>query len=216
MAKLVILNQGLSGQTYDLKVGRTTIGRVDDNSFEISDPSVSSHHAEIHWRGPEATDALFRDLGSTNGSFINGERITEAVLKLGQSLRLGYVELSFLDDSAPIPAPVASAPAPAPSPSAPPPLGAPAPAAKPASPAPVQEPAKKTADGTLVIPRGVSLTDLEQGGTRGGGFNNNTTVFSKKKRNPNKIFIVGGIVVGVIILILIIVAFIFATGSSHQ
>jgi hypothetical protein len=216
MAKLVILNQGLSGHSYDLKVGRTTIGRVDDNSFEISDPSVSSHHCEIHWRGGDAKEAFFRDLGSTNGSFLNGEKFTEGVIVPGQSLRLGYVELSFVDESGgPVslpsaPAPAAAAAPSAPEPSAPaayqpPPPPPPAPANNPPPPPP-----KKSSESTLVIPRGVDMRELEQGGTKAGGFNN-TTIFTKKKKNPNKIFVVVGCVIGFVIVVLIIVAFVFVS-----
>jgi len=213
MAKLVILNQGLSGHSYDLKVGRTTIGRVDDNSFEISDPSVSSHHCEVHWRGDDAKELFFRDLGSTNGSFINGDRITEGVVIPGQTLRLGYVELNFVteaDGVAPAPSAPAASSAPAPSvPSAPPPVLAPAPA--PSAPPP---PPKKTNEGTLIIPRGVNMSELEQGGPKAGGFNN-TTIFSKKKKNPNKIFIIVGSIFAVIIIVLIIFALVLVN-SGHR
>ena len=44
MAKLVILTQGMTGRAHELNVDRTTIGRVEDNTFQIVDPSVSSHH----------------------------------------------------------------------------------------------------------------------------------------------------------------------------
>jgi len=204
MAKLVILNQGLSGHSYDLKVGRTTIGRVDDNSFEISDPSVSSHHCEIHWRGGDAKEAFFRDLGSTNGSFLNGEKFTEGVITPGQSLRLGYVELSFVDESAgAVPVPPPSAAPAAPQPTAPPPVSSPPP-----------PPPKKSSEGTLVIPRGVNLSELEQGGTKAGGFNN-TTIFAKKKKNPNKVFIIVGSIFAVVIVVLIIVALVLVN-SGHK
>jgi predicted component of type VI protein secretion system len=221
MAKLVILNQGLSGHSYDLKVGKTTIGRVEDNSFEISDPSVSSHHCEIHWRGGDAKEVFFRDLGSTNGSFVDDEKVDETVLKLGQRLRLGYVELSFLDEAEAEALAVAQALEAAAIAAAPPSVAAaaappPPPPAAPRSPAPtsVAQIAKKAPEGTHVIQRGVSLTELEQGGPKTGSFNN-TTVFGKKKKNPNKIFIVIGSIIGVIILVLIIVGFVLVNGSHH-
>ena len=66
MSKLVILNQGMTGRTFELNIERTTVGRVEDNTFQIADGSVSSHHAEIILRG---SDILIRDLGSTNGTF---------------------------------------------------------------------------------------------------------------------------------------------------
>jgi hypothetical protein len=217
MAKLVILNQGLSGHSYDLKVGRTTIGRVDDNSFEISDPSVSSHHCEIHWRGGDAKEAFFRDLGSTNGSFLNGEKFTEGVITPGQSLRLGYVELSFVDESAgAVPVPPPSAAPAAPQPTAPPPVSSPPPPPPATAPAnnPPPPPPKKSSEGTLVIPRGVNLSELEQGGTKAGGFNN-TTIFAKKKKNPNKVFIIVGSIFAVVIVVLIIVALVLVN-SGHK
>lgn len=168
MAKLVILNQGMTGRTFEVNVERTTVGRVEDNTFQIADGSVSSHHAEILLQG---SDLLVKDIGSTNGTFINGEKITEAVLKPGQSLRFGQVELK-IDDGTPVSAP-AAAPAPA--------------------------PASKKQDAAMAITRGVSLTDLEQSGVRPAGFDTNTS-FSKKSNKINTYFIIGGIIVGVVIL----------------
>src|ERR1700761_5453945 len=91
MAKLVVLNEGLTGQSYQLKVDTTTIGRVEDNTFQIPQSSVSSHHCEILLRG---NDVIVKDLNSTNGTFINNNQITgEGVLKPGQILKLGEVEI---------------------------------------------------------------------------------------------------------------------------
>ena len=187
MAKLVILNQGMTGRSFDLNVERTTVGRVEDNTFQIADASVSSHHAEVLLRG---TEVVIRDLNSTNGTFINNEKISEATLKSGQTLRFGQVEIK-LDDGNPAnaPAPAASAPAPA-------------------------TPKKSFEGATMVMSRGVSLTDLEQGGTRPPGFDTNT-VFSKKKNKVNTYFIIGGIVVAVIIVVLIIIALKAASGGGQ-
>ncbi len=90
MAKLVLLSPGLTGRTHELKVDKTTIGRVEDNTFQIAEPSVSSHHCEVLLRG---SDIVVRDLNSTNGTFINGEKVTESTLKPGQILRLGQIEM---------------------------------------------------------------------------------------------------------------------------
>ena len=93
MAKLVILSPGMAGRSHELKVDKTTIGRVDDNTFPIAEPSVSSHHCEILLRG---ADVVVHDLNSTNGTFINGNQITgEAVLKPCQTLKLGQIELKL-------------------------------------------------------------------------------------------------------------------------
>ncbi len=90
MARLVVLSEGFTGLSYEIKAEVTTVGRVDDNAWQIADASVSSHHAEIHLRGD---GVWIKDLDSTNGSFIDGEPITEAPLKPGQILRLGEIDM---------------------------------------------------------------------------------------------------------------------------
>jgi pSer/pThr/pTyr-binding forkhead associated (FHA) protein len=91
MAKLVVLSEGLTGKSCELKGEKTTIGRMDDNAFQISEGSVSSHHCEVLLRGKEI---VVKDLNSTNGTFVSGERVTnEHALKPGQILRLGQIEM---------------------------------------------------------------------------------------------------------------------------
>src|SRR5881409_506283 len=102
MPRLVLLSEGLTGRTYELKTDKTTVGRVSDNAFEIAEASVSSHHCEILLRG---NDVVVKDLGSTNGTFINGEKITEAVLRPGQILRCGMIEMRLESGEAPIAGP---------------------------------------------------------------------------------------------------------------
>jgi predicted component of type VI protein secretion system len=194
MSKLVILNQGMTGRTFELNIDRTTVGRLEDNTFQIADGSVSSHHAEILLRG---ADIVVRDLNSTNGTFINNEKITETILKPGQTLRFGQVELK-IDDGKPVTAP----PPPAPSFSAPPMP----------TPAPAVSSQKKAMEGTMIIPRGVSLEQLEQGGSRAPGFDTKGAGFSKKTNKINTYFIIGGIIVAVIIIGLIL----FAMGMARS
>jgi pSer/pThr/pTyr-binding forkhead associated (FHA) protein len=169
MAKLVIQNQGMTGRACELQADRTTIGRVEDNTFQIADPSVSSHHCEVHLRG---SDIVIRDLNSTNGSFINGNKVEENVLKPGQILRLGQVELKLEVEGM-----VAAVPS--------------------ASSTPSGAPVKKQVDATMLMPRGVSMGDLEKVGAPP-GFDKNTS-FSKKSNKTNKYFIIIGIVVAVVI-----------------
>ncbi|HXB60625.1 MAG TPA: FHA domain-containing protein, partial [Candidatus Acidoferrales bacterium] len=173
MAKLVVLTQSMAGRSCDLASERTTIGRVEENNFQISEPSVSSRHCEILLRG---NDIVVRDLGSTNGTFINGEKITgEGVLKPGQTLRLGNVELKLDAPGAP---------------------GAPAPASGSApAPAPATPPKKEAAK---PVTGGVRMSDLEGGGRT---VAIDTSVFTKKKPSKNLYFWIG---VGVAILVIII------------
>ncbi|MBA4147786.1 MAG: FHA domain-containing protein [Verrucomicrobia bacterium] len=99
MARLVILSEGLTGRSHELKVEKTTVGRVEDNAFQIPEPSVSSHHCEIIQRGP---DFYVHDLNSTNGTFVNGQQVTnEALLRPGGVFRLGTVDVRFEVPGAP-------------------------------------------------------------------------------------------------------------------
>jgi len=176
MAKLVVLSAGLNGRSHELNVDKTTIGRVDDNTFQVADPSVSSHHCEVLLRGNEV---VIRDLNSTNGTFINGEKISESVLKAGQTLRLGQIELQLLTEGMPMPTATVSSPAPA--------------AASPAA------PARKAIDQTTAtMQRGVSLNELSEG-ARPTGFDTTSKGFSKKDNKANRLFIIGAIVVFVVI-----------------
>jgi pSer/pThr/pTyr-binding forkhead associated (FHA) protein len=90
MARLVVLTEGFAGRACELKAVRTTIGRLEDNAFQIPEPSVSSHHCEVQLRGQ---DIIVKDLDSTNGTYVDGEPVTETLLKPGQVLRLGQVEI---------------------------------------------------------------------------------------------------------------------------
>lgn len=95
MLKLVVLSPGMTGRAHELKLDKTSIGRLEDNTFQIAEPSVSSHHCEVLLRG---NNVVVRDLNSTNGTYISGERITERMLKPGQILRLGQVEMRLETD----------------------------------------------------------------------------------------------------------------------
>jgi hypothetical protein len=75
-----------------LKPGSNQIGRGDLNDFRIGDPSVSSSHCQIEVRDGTA---VIRDLGSTNGTFLNEAQIQESGLVTGQSIRLGGVEMLY-------------------------------------------------------------------------------------------------------------------------
>ena len=97
MPRLVLLTEGFTGRSFELKAERSTVGRLEDNNFQIPAPSVSSHHCEILLKG---NDVVVKDLDSTNGTFINGEQVTEAVLTVGQTVRFGSVE-ARLEASAP-------------------------------------------------------------------------------------------------------------------
>lgn len=98
MPKLVVLSEGMTGRSHDLTQPMITIGRLEDNVFQIPEPSVSSHHCEVHLRGG---DVVIKDLNSTNGTFINGQKVTdEAIAKPGQIIRFGQVEVRLEGEQA--------------------------------------------------------------------------------------------------------------------
>jgi hypothetical protein len=108
----LIVNPGTdSAWEIPLRNGTATLGRLDGNDFVVADPSVSSHHCAISVRN---STVVIKDLGSSNGTFIDEQPVTEAELLPGQSLRLGEVQMR-LEETVPAPAAVrATAPAPAP------------------------------------------------------------------------------------------------------
>ena len=82
--------------SFDLGEEKVTIGRLAHNSLQIDDLSVSSHHADIFL---EAGRYHLHDPGSTNGTYVNGEQVTDAILRNGDELRFGSVEGLFLSEA---------------------------------------------------------------------------------------------------------------------
>jgi hypothetical protein len=73
MAKLIFINPEHAAQVYELTLEKTTVGRAAGNTLVIPDGSLSAQHCEIHVNGPEV---IVRDLGSRNGTFVNGAKLT--------------------------------------------------------------------------------------------------------------------------------------------
>jgi pSer/pThr/pTyr-binding forkhead associated (FHA) protein len=90
MARLSVKTDGLNARLIDLKLGTNRVGRHPDNDFRIEHPTISSVHCEIVLH---ADGVLLRDLESTNGTFVNDEKVREVQLAPGQTVRLGDVEL---------------------------------------------------------------------------------------------------------------------------
>jgi pSer/pThr/pTyr-binding forkhead associated (FHA) protein/tetratricopeptide (TPR) repeat protein len=91
---LVYAKGDKKGQRVELTEQRTTIGRKPTNSVVIEDPVSSSYHCEIV-RG--LNGYTIRDLGSTNGTLVNSEMITEAQLTHGARIRIGNTRFVFQD-----------------------------------------------------------------------------------------------------------------------
>ncbi len=96
MAKIIV-NGSDQRREYDLGP-INTVGRHPDNTLQILDRIVSKEHAQII-RQPDGR-FLFRDLGSLNGSFLRGARISEQILGDGDEITLGSTTLTFQERSA--------------------------------------------------------------------------------------------------------------------
>ena len=91
-ATLTVVAGSQNGQRYNLPAGRARMGRGLENEIVIEDARVSRNHAEIYPRGNEW---YLRDLGSTNGTYVNGYGIRERALESGDRVSLGGAELVF-------------------------------------------------------------------------------------------------------------------------
>jgi len=121
MLKLVANPTSPGTREFPLGPGTNYAGRGYSNDVKIEDPSVSTNHAQII---VENGRVIIKDLGSMNGTYINGMPVTEAVIHPGESIRLGAVELLFEDDVPAIRTEVVTKPRPDPVP-VPPPMPAP-------------------------------------------------------------------------------------------
>jgi hypothetical protein len=81
-----------SGRSFQLTEGSHVIGRGQDSSFRLPDTGVSRRHVEISWDGQTAT---LSDLGSTNGTTVNGNPVQTWQLSDGDVIRVGHSSLVF-------------------------------------------------------------------------------------------------------------------------
>jgi hypothetical protein len=107
MPRLVVQPGTPGSWDIPLRPGSNRFGRGEANDFQLDDPSVSTSHCEILVANGTAT---VKDLGSTNGTFVNRARIEEAPLQSGQTLHLGSVEMRYQADAPPLVRAVAAPP----------------------------------------------------------------------------------------------------------
>lgn len=94
MAKLVV-KQGGQAREVPLTKDTISIGRTPENDIELKDSLISRRHTTIVRRGDRY---VLQDLGSSNGTYVNRERVETKTLDHGDVIRLGDVELTFLDE----------------------------------------------------------------------------------------------------------------------
>ena len=81
-----------SNRSFDLHGGTTVIGRGQESDFRLPDTGVSRRHLEINWDGHTAT---LSDLGSTNGTTVNGNPVQTWQLSDGDVIRIGHSTLVY-------------------------------------------------------------------------------------------------------------------------
>lgn len=109
MALLRITSGDSAGASFAIGSGSHRVGRADGNHLRLPDGSVSSAHCEVCL--DNTGRLLVRDLNSTNGTYIENQRVREALVLPGQRLRLGSLELVF-ENSLAAAAPSVAMPAP--------------------------------------------------------------------------------------------------------
>jgi hypothetical protein len=83
------------GRTYPLSIGSTVIGRGDQANLRLPDVGISRRHARLDYDGAQV---VLTDLGSTNGSMVNGQRISAVALNPGDMIQIGTTTLTFRVD----------------------------------------------------------------------------------------------------------------------
>ena len=82
----------VEGKRHVLNTARTVIGRGNDADITISDTGTSRKHVEILWDGERA---MVRDLKSTNGTFLNGRKVSQAALSPDSTVTIGRTAIVF-------------------------------------------------------------------------------------------------------------------------
>ncbi len=93
-ARLLILNGGFEGMSYDLDGPEVLIGRNPTTSITLLDEGISREHAIVVYDEDELSYVI-EDLASTNGTKINGKRVRSAVLAPGDEIQIGQTLFRF-------------------------------------------------------------------------------------------------------------------------
>jgi hypothetical protein len=91
--RLVVTDGALQGTTVPLAGAPITIGRADDSTLVLTDDYVSTRHARLV---PQGDGWVLEDLGSTNGTYLGRQRVTDPVaVALGAQIRVGKTVLEL-------------------------------------------------------------------------------------------------------------------------
>lgn len=97
MASLFVIQGRDQGKRFDLTHALLAIGREANNSVQLHDTEASRRHAELR-RDNASGQYYLTDLGSSNGTFVNSQRVQQHVLKSGDRVQIGRTLMLFTDD----------------------------------------------------------------------------------------------------------------------
>ena len=93
MAKLLLKYEGVTLSSYKLEGDEVSIGRLVGNDIQLDDPAISGHHSRVAIEASAYLDSIkefyLEDLGSTNGTRVNDEKIKRVLLKHGDIVQIG-------------------------------------------------------------------------------------------------------------------------------
>jgi len=95
MAKMILSLDGMVIRDYSISKERTTIGRKAHNDIQIDNLAVSGEHAMIV---TILNDSFLEDLGSTNGTLVNGQAIKKHFLQNNDVVEVGKYKLKYISD----------------------------------------------------------------------------------------------------------------------
>jgi hypothetical protein len=97
MPQLIASVEGVQIKHVYLQKDRTTLGRGADNDIVLDNMIVSGHHCAFELRG--LADVFIEDLGSTNGTYINGKMVKRQKLNDGEVVAIGNFRIQYLSAS---------------------------------------------------------------------------------------------------------------------
>src|SRR5207302_3768137 len=89
---LYLLEDGAPTRSFVLDRDRLTLGRLKESDVPLPDPGASRRHAEVRRSGE---DYVLVDLGSTNGTMVNDQAVSEQPLRQGDRITIGRTVLEF-------------------------------------------------------------------------------------------------------------------------
>ena len=92
---ITIVKGPMAGENFELDDSVITLGRDPKNSVFLNDMTVSRHHARIDLSGMASGFATIEDLGSLNGTWVDGTIVSRAALKDGSTIQIGTFRMVF-------------------------------------------------------------------------------------------------------------------------